>query len=101
MDIGKVSEGKHVFTVRMTTGNGQVVENKYNVEKPKVDIISLVDSPERNETISGIYKVRGWAIASEKIASVKVAVDGKETGVATYGLPREDVYHAYPAFNQK
>ncbi|TFJ48384.1 hypothetical protein CKN80_00185 [Carnobacterium divergens] len=101
LDIGKISEGKHVFTVRMTTGNGQVVENKYNVEKPKVDIISLIDSPERNETISGIYKVRGWAIASEKIASVKVAVDGKETGVATYGLPREDVYHAYPSFNQK
>ena len=101
LDIGKVSEGKHVFTVRMTTGNGQVVENKYNVEKPKVDILSSIDSPQRNETISGIYKIRGWAIASEKISTVKVAVDGKEMGIATYGLQRDDVYHAYPSFNQK
>lgn len=101
LDIGKISEGKHVFTVRMTTGNGQVVENKYNVEKPKVDILSSIDSPQRNETISGIYKIRGWAIASEKISTVKVAVDGKEMGVATYGLQRDDDYHAYPSFNQK
>ncbi|MDT2011816.1 N-acetylmuramoyl-L-alanine amidase [Carnobacterium divergens] len=101
LDIGKVSEGKHVFTVKMTTGNGQVVENKYNVEKPKVDILSSIDSPQRNESISGIYKIRGWAIANEKISTVKVAIDGKEMGVATYGLQRDDVYHAYPSFNQK
>ncbi|TFJ44988.1 hypothetical protein CKN73_00655 [Carnobacterium divergens] len=101
LDLSQVSEGKHVFTVKMTTGNGQVVENKYNVEKPKVDILSSIDSPQRNESISGIYKIRGWAIASEKISTVKVAVDGKEMGVATYGLQRDDVYHAYPSFNQK
>ncbi|TKI56497.1 peptidase S8 [Brevibacillus antibioticus] len=50
-----------------------------------------LDSPLDNATISGVYPVTGWFIASSGVSSVEVLVDGVVIGEATYGVPRPEI----------
>ncbi|WP_064200875.1 S8 family serine peptidase [Brevibacillus brevis] len=50
-----------------------------------------LDSPLDNATISGIYPVTGWFIASSGVSSIEVLVDGVVIGEATYGVPRPEI----------
>ncbi|MED1946116.1 MULTISPECIES: S8 family serine peptidase [Brevibacillus] len=50
-----------------------------------------LDSPLDNATISGVYPVTGWFIASSGVSSIEVLVDGVVIGEATYGVPRPEI----------
>jgi len=42
--------------------------------------------------------INGWAVARDGIDRIVVELDGIEAGTAYYGIRREDVAHAYPAW---
>ncbi|WP_429844682.1 S8 family serine peptidase [Brevibacillus sp. FIR094] len=50
-----------------------------------------LDSPLDNATISGVYPVTGWFIASSGVSNIEVLVDGVVIGEATYGVPRPEI----------
>lgn len=101
LDLTQLTEGKHTLTVRSYDVNGAKQESKFNVEKPTIQMVGSLDTPAPNETIQGNYKIRGWSLSSEKIASIEVLVDGKSMGTATQGFLREDVYKAFSKYNEK
>ena len=47
--------------------------------------------------VVGNLSISGWAIASQGVASVTLALDGRSIGAAYYGIRRDDVRKAYPA----
>lgn len=62
------------------------------------EIKLTVDSPEDGETIHGMARVHGWALATSGIFGVNVYVDDQPAAPATYGLPRPDVHSHFPQF---
>jgi hypothetical protein len=53
-----------------------------------------IDVPMPGTTMSGQFRMCGWAYDHSVVSSVQVTVDGVVGGTADYGQPRPDV--AYP-----
>jgi hypothetical protein len=55
-----------------------------------------VDHPKPHNNLSGSADIGGWAIDDTQVSQVKVLVDERLVGTATYGLPRADVAKIWP-----
>ncbi len=57
-----------------------------------------IDSPAAGSVVSGMVTLTGWAVAplGSSLAPIQVLVDGKQLGLATYGVNRPDVCAVYP-----
>jgi ADP-heptose:LPS heptosyltransferase/GT2 family glycosyltransferase len=67
------------------------------------EILLNIDAPEivdgkAQRLIEGTFGINGWAIAKDGIASVEFELDGQKVGQAYYGVRREDVAKAFPAY---
>jgi ADP-heptose:LPS heptosyltransferase/GT2 family glycosyltransferase len=67
------------------------------------EILLNIDAPEivdgkAQRLIEGTFGINGWAIAKTGIASVEFELDGQKVGQAYYGVRREDVAKAFPAY---
>jgi hypothetical protein len=76
----------------------EIKENKRLFSKPSslkiaVDEVSVA----RN----GYVTIRGWILAEEAVESLHIALDKKPLGEARLGLPRLDVYQAFPRHNNR
>lgn len=56
----------------------------------------FLDSPKANETIRGVYIIRGWALAEKGIKDVSVYFDRRYWGAAQVGGSRPDLLKLYP-----
>ncbi|MGG1554857.1 S8 family serine peptidase [Paenibacillus ferrarius] len=74
---------------------------RFTISGPTIihSVQSWLDYPTYNGTISGIFRVQGWALDTEGVSKVEIWIDGILFGQAIYGDSREDVYSAYPSFN--
>jgi len=69
---------------------------------PTMEPIKMyIDQPGTDEELKGIATVKGWSLAESGVQKVEVLVDGKLTGIATYGIERLDVYQVYPQYNNR
>jgi hypothetical protein len=58
-----------------------------------------LESPQKNQTVKGIFSVRGWFLDVSGVSKIEILVDGSVVGEATYGLARPDVLGVYPEYN--
>jgi len=56
----------------------------------------VVDEPKPHSKASGTLEVRGWALDNREVSKVKVYLDDRLVGEATYGTPRPDITHVFP-----
>jgi hypothetical protein len=57
----------------------------------------ILDQPVAGSRVSGVVEFAGWAFNNARgIARIELRVDGRPAGLAQYGLPRPDVFQAYP-----
>ncbi|WP_158630159.1 S8 family serine peptidase [Cohnella sp. AR92] len=61
--------------------------------------LSWIDTPTSNQSISKLFTLSGWILDGAGVNKVEVLIDGTVQGEAQYGLSREDVFNAYPAYN--
>ncbi|WP_055107850.1 RHS repeat domain-containing protein [Paenibacillus ihumii] len=59
----------------------------------------VLDSPATDKIYTNTVTVRGWYLDKAGVESIKVHVNNVLIGTAIYGENREDVYAAYPNFN--
>jgi hypothetical protein len=56
----------------------------------------FVEHPKPQSNLSGAIDIGGWAIDDTQVSQVKIFVDERPVGTATYGLPRPDVSKIWP-----
>lgn len=59
----------------------------------------VLDSPAVDKIYTNVVTVRGWYLDKAGVESIKVYVNNVLKGLATYGEKREDIFAAYPNFN--
>ncbi len=97
LDTTILSNGSHSIRVRETGNNG--VQNVTNEKTIIVsNALSYIDLP-GYQTLTGTTKVAGWFLDRAGVDKIEIVVDGVVIGEATIGIPREDVYKAYPSYN--
>lgn len=63
-------------------------------------MIGYVDEPLANSIINSDPIIcRGWAYAECGITSIKISIDNREVGTATYGLLRNYLKTAHPQYS--
>jgi len=72
-----------------------VVDNSINPAP-----FGYVEKPLPNDTVFGAYPIYGWALDENGIGSIEVLVDGLVLEGAVMGVPRPDIYYAYPMYPQ-
>ena len=62
-----------------------------------IDTPQIVDG-KAVRPVEGTLSIAGWAVAKDRIASIKIDLDGRVIGSAYYGVRREDVAKAHPDY---
>ena len=60
--------------------------------------LGVIDRPNEGATVSTSFDVTGWAGDDRGILMIRVLVDGKLAGIASFVAERPDVTKAYPHF---
>ncbi|MEH7106792.1 Ig-like domain-containing protein [Bacillus sp. JJ1764] len=100
IDTSGLTAGQHTVTVRETGKNGSTTtlnSVKVNVQNPEPK--GSLDVPSNGATIKGDMVVSGWFLDVSGVYKIEVLIDGKSVDEAQYGLPRADVYKAFPTYN--
>jgi hypothetical protein len=105
IDVFGFREGQHVLTIR----SGDVASTVANVAS--IPVTFLCDNRIGNEEGfgfiapitpanigDGVIRASGWALDWEGVRRVRVLVDGKDVGVASYGFPTPKVARQYPGY---
>lgn len=74
----------------------QVIEEKVWFNRPNkcrvvVDEVAVIKHK--------MLTLKGWALAADEIRVINIDFNGERLGVARLGLPREDVSHAFPQYD--
>jgi len=99
LDTTKLSLGSHTITVRTVANNGKVTEMNRNVKVVNLATRLTLDTPSYGSTVNGVVTVKGWLLDQNEISKIEVFVDNIKQGEAYYGLKRNDVFLAYPEYN--
>lgn len=104
LDTTKLAPGPRIITV--TAGDTDSPQPDRGSTSVSVTVVPVspsvfIDTPSSGATVSGVVPIYGWAldntlITGTGINSVQILVDGKNQGLATYGVPRPDVCNAFP-----
>jgi len=94
-----ITSGTHTLSVRETGLNGGVTTYQRSINV--IPVQGNIDVPNTDgQLVSGAqYQVGGWVLDGGGVTKVEILVDGTLMGQATYGILREDVYNAYPSYN--
>lgn len=100
LNTGNLTTGSHVITIRETSRLGTVnTLPARNIVVSRLIPRGVIDRPYSGETVTGNYKMWGWFLDPSKVSKIEVLVDGIVVGNTIYGDLRQDVYNAYPAYN--
>jgi ADP-heptose:LPS heptosyltransferase/GT2 family glycosyltransferase len=115
IDPAKV-KGEHVVCMESVLLDGSTRQNRVavvatNTAEPEAVIAQgvaeevqlYIDEPQivdgkATRLIEGTLAINGWTIAKSGVASVDFELDGLNIGTAYYGVRREDVAKAFPAY---
>ena len=101
-DTTQLADGPHVAQARITASDGTLftVASKFTTANQSSDpaMRVFIDQPSPSNTpLQGGAMFMGWAVDDNaSITAVKVSIDGKFIGNATYGMARPDVCNVYP-----
>ncbi|ANZ99219.1 hypothetical protein BFC22_03470 [Carnobacterium divergens] len=101
LDTDTLKSGNHQLKVISTTESGKQDEIKVTFSIPVKENKLWVDKIQNGTEITNDYKISGWSLSSGKTSKVEISIDGKVVGNATTGEIRNDVYNAYPYYNDK
>ena len=71
--------------------------NVYIKPKNSLPDIVWIDNPKTGFTTSNTFELNGWALSSVK--EIELLINGSSCGKMKLTVPREDVYKAYPKYN--
>ncbi|MFC4800158.1 Ig-like domain-containing protein [Neobacillus sp. GCM10023253] len=98
LNTKNLTNGEHTITVKETGNNGAVTPQTVKVNVQNSPVRGYMDSPGNGSTIKGDIDVSGWFLDASGVSKIEVLVDGRSIGEAQYGLPRTDVYNAFPDY---
>ncbi len=93
-----LAKAESVYGDVMNLGEALIHGDNANAVKP----FGAIDSPRPGETVSGDYRIIGWALTPppckipENGSTIQVFVDREFIGNAQYNLPRDDVKNLFP-----
>ena len=81
--------------------DGSVQASSITITRP--DSLLTIDSPQVNQSFDNQKSVNigGWALDITGVKQVSIVVDTQPAVNITPGVPRQDVYNAYPDYNNK
>ncbi len=100
-DSSTLSDGSHTVSVRIFFVDGTddyfgeravTVDNNLN-QAP----FGAIELPGKDQPMSGVFPVTGWALDDSEVTFVEVMVDGVSVGNAATGMHRPDIMHQYPS----
>jgi hypothetical protein len=100
LDTTNLSEGQHNLIIREYNYKGEqtsLPERSFSVTHTLL-AKGFLDSPQKDQTISGKYTVAGWFLDGSGVKKIEVIVDDVVVGEATYGITRPDVFHVFPEY---
>jgi hypothetical protein len=83
-----------------TLGTKTIYCDNANSKKP----FGAIDTPKPGETVSGVYRVQGWALTPppneipKNGTTISVKIDGVEVGTANYNNYRSDIGNYFPGY---
>jgi hypothetical protein len=114
LDVGELiggdghTPGQHRLTVRAGDIHDQVAQaDTINVSFMCDDFLGnqgsfgAIDGPVVHGVQNGIAVFTGWALDWEGVdlfGGIRVYIDGSFFGLATFGIPRPDIFELYPGF---
>ncbi|WP_251551942.1 Ig-like domain-containing protein [Neobacillus muris] len=99
LNTRNLTNGQHAVTIRETGNNGAVnTFESSTVNVQNSPIRGYMDSPANGSSIKEDVEVSGWFLDASGVSKIEVLVDGKSMGEAQYGIPRNDVYSAFPEY---
>ncbi|MFT8314025.1 MAG: Ig-like domain-containing protein [Clostridium sp.] len=101
LDTSTIGGGKHTITVQAVGNDGSVQASSITITRP--DSLLTIDSPQVNQSFDNQKSVNigGWALDITGVKQVSIVVDTQPAVNITPGVPRQDVYNAYPDYNNK
>jgi beta-N-acetylglucosaminidase len=81
-----------LLTILLVFNSNRVLANETLLPK------GFIDVPLNGANVKGEMTVSGWFLDPSGVAKIEILVDGQKMGDAQYGLPRSDVFSAYPAY---
>jgi hypothetical protein len=99
LDTTRLTNGLHVLSILEKNRAGYSNLLKREIKIYNLPQLSNLDEPTSGQNASGIIQVRGWALDSNVIQKIEIYVNGKLNGEAQTGVLREDVYYAFPEYN--
>lgn len=87
------------YYIKLSGADGGKVLAKMYVENGDYPTQGHNDSPSPGQTLSGIVNGWGWVIDGSITKKVEILIDNVVQTQAVYGDSREDVYNAYPLYN--
>ena len=103
LNTATIPNGAHTISIRETSNNGSqtiIASKSITVDNQAVlPVASALDVPTSGQTLTGISYGAGWVLDGAGVSRVDVLVDNIVRVQATYGGQREDVYNAYPSYN--
>ena len=110
VDTSTQGSTNSVLTNNVSASEESSTDTNYTTSETKKVLIN-VDNPKNGQNVSGTFELAGWAVEQSAINSTGITTihvyDGKAAGsknmlgVATYGLPREDVSSYFGKSNLK
>jgi hypothetical protein len=96
LDTTSLTDGTHTLGITENNANGTfyTVSSNFTVANYTAGnpLIIVLDTPTNQFGTYGSVNISGWAtLASQQIATIKIAIDGVPLGNATYGIQRSDV----------
>ena len=100
-DSSSLADGSHTISVRIFFADGTddyfgersvTVDNNLN-QAP----FGAIELPGKDQPMSGVFPVTGWALDDSSLSFVEILVDGVSVGNAVTGIHRPDIMHQYPS----
>lgn len=101
LDISGLGSGNHTLKVEAIGNDGSKKES-YKTFKVVRNVPKIfIDSPKTGTKVEDKLQVGGWALNDSGIKEIKAYIDGKSVTTLKYGSKREDVYKAFPEYDNK
>ena len=100
IDLSNVTYGSHTIKYAVLDSNGveiQKVEKNVNIDN-RTQARMYLDMPTGNYIDGNNVNIAGWFLCSDKKATLKIYIDGKDTNTDISRVEREDVLKAVPGY---
>ena len=100
IDLSNVTYGSHTIKYAVLDSNGveiQKVEKNVNIDN-RTQARMYLDMPTENYIDGNNVNIAGWFLCSDKKATLKIYIDGKDTNTVVSRVERNDVLNAISGY---